>query len=284
MKNISTIEKFINGEGLLNTVLVLGIIFFTSTYFKVMSLLNPTESWAGIILNLCIALFFAGLLVTVIRNVENIYLKLTFSLLEFCAVLLFYIKFDSTFVIVFVSLLASIGIFTLSQISTRLAKRKQTASDDYNEVTLRLSEVNLGNVELTNSLSEVTSELEKVTLMLSEKDKTIESITSKLNEVTSDNQALINRLQELENKLSEVTSLEEKVTSLSSEVTDLQAEVIEYKPVYEKWNLMQQRKSDSAKASIQNKKNVTVQAIEVKPEVTSKEKEVTAKPKKATKS
>ena len=277
MKNISTIEKFINGEGLLNTVLILGIIFFTSTYFKVMSLLNPTDSWGGIILNLCIALFFAGLLATVIRNVENLYLKLTFSVLEFCAVLLFYIKFDITYVIIFVSLLASIGIFTLSQISTRLSQRKQTASDDYNKVTLKLNEVTSGNIELEKNLLEVTSELQEVTTRLSEKDKTVEEVTLQLNQVTSDKLELAKRVQELENRLSEVKNLKEEVTTLEAEVTNLQAEVIEYKPVYEKWTTMQQKKSDSLKASIQNKKEIEIQAKEVTPKevkVTSKIKKV----------
>ena len=155
------LDKFINGTGLLNLVLFFGVWFFSQTYYKIFFIISPANDFLSIASNIMISTFFGLLIFIVIRKVENIAIKVIFSLLEFCAVLVFYLQFDKPFIIVFIAFLASIGVFTLASISTNIAKAKREEEEELLNTKNLLTQSNLQVTNFENELLSKGNELLK---------------------------------------------------------------------------------------------------------------------------
>lgn len=166
-------EKFINGTGLLNLVLFFGVCFFAYTYSKIFTQIAPPQNILDVIFQIITSLFFGILIFISIRKVENIYIKITFSGMEFFAILLFYLNVDKFFVVVFISFLASFGVFTLAYISTQIAKAKE---EEETELLNTKNEL----LEVTKSFEQTTNELLKKQNELLKKQNECESVSSEL--------------------------------------------------------------------------------------------------------
>jgi hypothetical protein len=169
------LDKFINGTGLLNLVLSFGILFFSGTYFMIFCKITPPITFGNYFFITVTSLFFGLLTFISIRKVENIILKLVFSAMEFFAILLYYLEFEKTYIVIFVSFLASMGVFTLAYISTKIAREEEEVSTELQDVTTELLNLKKEYLKVSQSNEQVTSEL------LSTQNKLLDSSTELLN-------------------------------------------------------------------------------------------------------
>lgn len=192
------IDKFINGTGLLNLVLSFGILFFSGTYFMIFCKITPPITFSNYFFITVTSLFFGLLTFISIRKVENIILKLVFSAMEFFAILLYYLEFEKTFIVIFISFLASMGVFTLAYISTKIAKEEEEVSTELQDVTSELHNLKKEYLKVTQSNKEVSNEL-----------------LNTQNELLKYESELLNTQNELLNLSNEKTSLLSKNTLFS---------------------------------------------------------------------
>lgn len=191
------IDKFINGTGLLNLVLSFGILFFSGTYFMIFHKITPpTTVWNYFFITVT-SLFFGLLTFISIRKVENIVLKLVFSAMEFFAILLYYLEFEKTYTIIFVSFLASMGVFTLAYISTKIAKEEEEVSTELQEVSTELLNLKKEYLKVSQSNKEVTTELLKYEKELLDTKNELLDTKNELLQVSDHNTSLLSQNTEL---------------------------------------------------------------------------------------
>lgn len=187
------LDKFINGTGLLNLVLSFGILFFSGTYFMIFCKITPPVTIWNYFFVTVTSLFFGLLTFISIRKVENIVLKLVFSAMEFFAILLYYLEFEKTYTIIFVSFLASMGVFTLAYISTKIAKEEEEVSTELQDVSNELLNLKKEYLKVSQTNEQVSNELLNTKNELQRYESELLSTKNELLEVTNEKTSLLHK-------------------------------------------------------------------------------------------
>lgn len=246
-----TFENFVTGNGLLNSTLVIWVVFLMHTYTRILWRVAPKAEQFESFLHVIESVALGLVTFLIIRRARNVFVKLLFAMYEFLAVMLYYNEALNYLLTYYLALLCASSIFGLGYISNQSYKDKLAKEGEgqqkVNEEVERLTNL------LTQAILELTSTqslVSKGNTELTSKEKEVTSLQDKVSElsqaVTILNNGVTTREAQLQHDLQQVIAQNEAQTAYFE---TYKAQATEWERVYH----IHQNRYAKASATLKNK-------------------------------